>query len=204
MNKGSFLLEIAIGLSIIGIMSVFFITKQLAFNRISKEHITKANIELVADAIASFVASNYRIPGPAKENGIENNSICIGKIPYNTLGIPEKSTLDGRGRPLTYIVELELTSCTELHQNNHNPFEQLDLRNDCFCKEILKPKIMIKDQDSANDPVVFVIDTSDAKVSTLEDKIIVTPSANTFWIRRAMLLIHYVKTSPYQQAEANL
>lgn len=203
MNRGSFLLEIAIGLSVIGLMSGFFITKQVAMHRISRERRTKANIEFVAASIASFVASNYRIPRPASENGIEstNPTDCIGTIPYNTLGIPEQNTLDGRGRPLKYIIEPELAFCNELYPNPDDVFEQMDSRNNSFCKDISieQHKITIKNQDCVKDPVVFVLDTSDAKILTTESgTITVIPGANTFWIRRAMLLIDYIKTSPYR------
>lgn len=203
LNKGSFLLEIAIGISIIGIISGFFMAKQIAVNRMVQIQKTRSNIEVAVASIVSYVANHGRIPRPADGNGIEseNIGICIGTIPYNTLGISERNVVDGKGMPLKYIVEPKLTTCCGIHKNTLEMKDVMDTRSNCFCDAIpLKDqKIIIKNQSQEdNDPVVFVVDTNDSKILKQDNKIIITPLENTFWIRRTRLLIQYIKTNPYE------
>jgi hypothetical protein len=86
--RGSFLLEIAIAVSIIGLVSGFFITKTITTGKIMREQITSSNIKTVVIALASFVANNNRLPAPSVDgNGYEyegSECIYIGKVPFYT------------------------------------------------------------------------------------------------------------------------
>ena len=201
--RGSILLEIAIAVSIMGIISGYFITKQISINRMMRVQKTKSNIEATTAAIASFVACNSRIPRPAlidSEDGIEAEDIKVasGKIPYNTLGIPEKNTVDGDCVPLSYIVEPELTVCQSIYAEG-----ELESRESYFCKHISTEQrlITIRNQSEKNDVVVFVLDTkNNAQHHIISgDKIEINPSTNTFWLRRSVLLIQYLKMSPWKE-----
>ena len=195
------MLEIAIAVSIMGIISGIFITKQTSMNRMMRTQKTKLNIEATTAAIASFLACNGRIPRPAHDSGIEsqNTDMMVGKIPYNTLGISEKSTVDGDSFPLIYVVDPKLTVCKSIY-STEEIFDDYDIY---FCEKILaqQKSIVIKNQSDENDIVAFVLDTKDNAKNHITDfdnqKIEITPSTNTFWIRRNVLLIQYLKMSPH-------
>ncbi len=110
-RKGAVLLEIAIGISILAIISGIFVKKTIAARRAMQEHVTKENIETITLAIASFVANNRRLPRPAPDNkGIESNSQRLsGWIPYKSLGISERVAKDGQLRYFLYSAEPALT-----------------------------------------------------------------------------------------------
>lgn len=196
------LLEIAIALSIITIISGFFITRGTITTKLIREQRTKNNIEIVNSALASYLAINRRLPKPSlpEDNGFESNNtnLAMGNIPYNTLGIAEKHTIDSKGKPLIYIVEPKLTNnFTYIYDNP----EQLTSIN-CFCMQIINPKIQILSIKTANsiqqqsDIVIFAIDSADNPPMILEDRIIIKPTTNTMWMRRNIFLIHYLKSSP--------
>jgi hypothetical protein len=193
--RGSLLLEIAVALSIIGLISGFFITKTILTGKIMREQTTKNNIMTVTVALAAFVANNYRLPRPSTDgNGRENSEsdmTCVGKIPYRTLGISAKNTVDGNGRPLIYIVEILLTLKSEQIYDSAVNMAR------CFCEGIFDPKISVDkiDDTDTESPIAFVIDTED-NPPTISGKICVTASKNTFWISRDMLLMQYLKNSP--------
>lgn len=196
-RRGSLLLEIAIGLSIFSIISGFFITKTITANRAMRVQKTKNNIEIVTSALAAYLASNNRLPRPSSNNnGLESdNTICdIGTVPYNSLGIPQKNSLDGNSRPLIYIVEINFTDTfSSIYETNATDVEIGGYFRQYFCKTINNPKIKIALQTTNKDIVAFVIDTEDNKPIVSENEIIIKPSVNTFWIRRNTLLIQYIK-----------
>lgn len=63
--RGSLLLEIAIALSVIGLISGFFVSKSITMGRVARERKTKNNIEIVTAALASYLAIHKRLPRPA-------------------------------------------------------------------------------------------------------------------------------------------
>ncbi len=195
-QKGSLLLEIAIGISVIGLISGFFLTRGIAINRVAREQKTKNNIEVVTSSLASYLATNKRLPRPSSpgKKGIESEVAdkAIGTVPFNTLGIAERCTIDGNGRPLIYIVEPALT---EIHESIYFDSSKI-LISKCFCDSSFLPKIKIKSNEKNDDIVAFVIDTIDnPPITTSDEAIVVSPSVHTFWARRNFFLIHYLKGS---------
>jgi hypothetical protein len=195
--RGSFLLEIAIAISIIGLISGFFITKTIITSKAVREQITRSNISIVSIALASFVANNSRLPRPSIDrNGHEceeSETNYVGKIPFYTLGISAKNAMDGNGRPLVYIVEPFLTfNFSHIYDTNVDR---------CFCSGISSPKISVdKISTSFNSIIAFVIDTED-NLPAISEKIHVTVSKNTHWISRDMILMQYLKNSPCRREE---
>lgn len=183
-------MEIAVGISILAIISGFIVRKSMAANKYIREQQTKSNINTVVISIASFVANNQRLPRPSSTNdGIENESenLKFGYIPYKTLGISEKTAKDGNLQPFVYIVEPELTK-------NHSKIYGTEFHSNIFCKNIHLPKISIQGHPS-NSPIAFAIDTKNHK-NVIEEKIILHPTAHTFWITRDIMLMKYMKNSP--------
>lgn len=203
--RGSLLLEIAIALSVIGLVSSFFITKSITANRAARESRTRNNIEIVTAALASYLAMNKRLPRPAISGvsgtkGLESsNPRCVfGTVPYNTLGIAERNTLDGKGRPLVYLVNQELTDHFDsIYLDQNKVGDCLELPK-FFCDSSILSKIKIESHPENGDIVAFVIDTADSPLQRSEKgtSIVVKPGPNTFWIHRNFLLIHYLKGCP--------
>lgn len=192
-RTGSLLLEIAIGISVIGLISGFFLTKEIAISRMAREQKTKSNIEIVTSSLASYLATNKRLPRPSssESNGVENENMdtAVGMVPFNTLGIAERYTIDGNGHHLIYIVEPALTAAYELIYFDSSSL----ISPKYFCDSVVLPKIKIKSNTKNDDIVAFVIDTSDNPPLVSDKNIVISPSVHTFWVRRNFFLIHYLK-----------
>ena len=189
-EKGAILLEIAVGISVLAIISGFIVKKAMTTNKYVRERVTKSNIDTVVISIASFVANNQRLPRPAKtNNGIESDyaNIKFGYIPYKTLGISSTIAKDGNKKDFIYIVEPELTK-------NYTKIYGDEFDINIFCKNIRIPQIVIH-ESPCNDAIAFAIDTRDHK-NVIEETITIYPTAHTFWISRNMLLMKYLKSSP--------
>lgn len=209
-QQGSLLLEIAIALSVIALISGFFVSKSVTMGRIERESRTKNNIEIVTAALASYLAMHKRLPRPAVfdafstsyvsgHRGCESTGCVIGAVPYNTLGISEKNVLDGKGRPLVYAVHPELTDHFDSIYFDQNKMRDLLELPKFFCDSTILSRIKIESFLENSDIVAFVIDTIDNPPKIVGDEggvIIVRPGPNTFWIRRNFLLIHYLKGCP--------
>lgn len=189
-EKGSILLEIAVGISVLAIVSGFIARRIITANKCVREQVTKSNIDTVIISIASFVANNRRLPRPAEtNNGIESDysNIKFGYIPYKTLGISSTIAKDGNKKDFVYIVEPELTK-------NYAKIYGDEFDNNIFCKDINVPKIAIQ-ESPCNDVIAFAIDTKDHK-NIIGETIVIHPTAHTVWIGRNMLLMKYLRNSP--------
>ena len=161
--SGFSLLEVAIVLCIIGIISGIGIPALNNFLKYQKIRKTEDHIEQIIQSLASYVLTNNRLPCPAKpaasgaENGIsEENCLFsdtfIGLVPYRTLGIPEKIAKDGYHNWITYAVNLPLTN-SEI--KSLNAVFDSDPRDTVFC-EIAKNhndlKVINAEKQSVLDP----------------------------------------------------
>ena len=193
-SKGSILLEVAIAVSIIGIISGGVISYFSTFNKIKAEKITQENIETVAIALASFVAQNYRLPKPSNNlNGEEcDETGCY--VPYKTIGISSKTAKDGHGNPLIYAVEPMLTSKFDcIHENDISAYG--------FCRKITSPTIVINQTNETQ--IAFVLDVKNGGISFQKSHINVTPKEHTLWLSKNMLLMKYLKTRPCEEDVSN-
>lgn len=225
-HRGSLLLEIAIGLSVLGVISGFFVTKSIMMSRVGREQTTKNNIEIVASALATYLAANKRLPRPTAfsqasssplKNGFESNdkNCAVGYVPFRTLGIIEKNAKDGQGRYLIYAVDPELTdNFDSIYFDRRMAEESLTIPR-YFCDTNFIPAIRIQSHAENKDMVAFVLDTADNipriqssvigdsddpfGISEKDISIMVTPSVHTFWVRRNFLLVHYLKGCPCEK-----
>jgi type II secretory pathway pseudopilin PulG len=197
MKRGSLLLEIAIALSILGIISGFFITKTLTANRALRLQRTKNNIEITISALASYLASNNRLPRPSVgSDGMESKDVgcAMGHVPFRTLGISERNSLDGNARPLIYIMEPWLSD------SFGSIYEGGNFSDKYFCRDVAlqnrRIEILGQTPSTTGDMLAFALDTSDNRPTISGEKIIIKPATNTVWIYRNMLLIHHLKCAP--------
>ncbi|MBE6447421.1 MAG: hypothetical protein E7015_02975 [Alphaproteobacteria bacterium] len=187
-KKGSVLLEIAVAIAILAIVSGAMIRKNMIVNKAVKTQVTKSNIDIVVVALASFVANNKRLPRPASDmNGTEGQSGAIsGYIPYKALGLSEKFAKDGYLQPLIYIAEPSLT------ENMRCIYDE-DFLEDCFCKEVLNPSITVKDS-TAIDIVAFAIDVKNHKNNVENcNKVLLVPTEHTVFFSRDIFLMKYLQ-----------
>lgn len=199
-SSGFLLLEMAIFLSVIGILSAVLAKNSIAYAKFRNNKFSEENCEIVKCALVDFLAANYRLPSPSNSDGegVEGNEQnSFGYIPYKTLGIPYEQTKDSNGKSLFYVVEPALTD----KRISRIQLEDEDLEiatNDCFCKNYSPViKIINKNSDILVDEqskIAFAItDTHPIKNSKY---VYVNATTNTKWFTRGLLLTKYLKTPP--------
>lgn len=185
-NKGSILLEIAICISIMGVISGGLITYFSMYRKNNCIRITKENIETVTIALATYLAKNSRLPRASDDIcGLEGQG--SGKfVPYKELKIPPKFAKDGDGNALLYIVEPDLTQNFDSIQGNGNNV------GNSFYEKFVRRRISVKEAES-NADIAFVVDIQNRGIKFQNDRIIVNPSEYTMWVSRDMLLMKYLR-----------
>ncbi len=112
---GFSLLEIAIVLCIMGLMSGFGLSALTAYFKQQKIIKTEQHLHQITQALASYVLNHKRLPCAADPRadlhtaGISDAHRSIGCVPYKTLGLPEHVAKDGYHHWITYTVLPELT-----------------------------------------------------------------------------------------------
>lgn len=186
---GTILVEIAIGISIMGVIAGLTMSYFSAQNKVNRHKVTIDNIETITMAITAFLAKNYRLPRPADDcNGNEGNG--RGKfVPYKAIGIPAKIAMDGNATPLIYVVEPDLTqdfNC--IYFDSAMPYPQ------AFCDKHIIPTITI--ENAENIEVAFAIDIHNSGISFQKDKVYIRQREYTTWFSRDILLMKYLKSPP--------
>jgi hypothetical protein len=106
---GFLLIEAAISLLIVGIVSSMCMIQLASFTAIDRMRRTQENCNVVINALgAYFIATDGRLPDPVGE--ITDG---FGNVPFKSLGIMEKFSMDGNGRKLLYKVNSHLGRHTE-------------------------------------------------------------------------------------------
>lgn len=195
-EQGFLILEMAIILCIIGLISTTYIKSLVVKKDAYVNNITKENIQTVTYAIVDFLARNYRLPSPSSslESGIEDANGC-GYIPYKILGISLKDVKSGNGSPLFYVVEKKLTTkdINRFQTNIGIPI----VTDNCFCK-FYKPTIQIIESDNSeidkNSKIAFSI--TDKQPIEVNGIYKIYDTYNTKWFTRGLLLSKYLKQPP--------
>ena len=109
------LLEIALVLSILGIISAYAIPVLLQTRAAARWRETDAKIEAVMHALASYAQVERRLPNPADPAatgvgvGDEQIGRATGILPYRTLGLQASDVKDGFHHWISYSVSQSLT-----------------------------------------------------------------------------------------------
>ena len=184
-SSGFALLEIAIAIAVLGIISSFFLMKFTMTNKMLRARTMKSNIETCAIALAAYVSEHYCLPKPSHHIP---ESEYIGRVPYEILGINEKDTLDGKGKFLTYAVQPRLTS-----QLNRKIYDDGEL-GQCFCGNLIAPGLRTETGDQI---IAFVIDEG-GKIPRIinGEEFIAANNRNTLIVTRDILLMKYLQSPP--------
>ncbi|MEN8236246.1 MAG: type II secretion system protein [Pseudomonadota bacterium] len=120
-NRSGFsLIEVAIALTIIGIMVGYAVPTFMKYRQHKQFQVTRNHQEVILYSLASYLLSAKQIPcpadpaAPAKTFGsarlmctVPANKL-IGIVPFRTLGLPESIVKDGFGRYFTYAIDKEV------------------------------------------------------------------------------------------------
>jgi type II secretory pathway pseudopilin PulG len=108
--KAFSLLELGLVLLIMGVIGsqlVPMIKKTLI---LKKHEITKRNQEIIFQSVADYAKRQSRLPFASRPTlkGAEQANLTIGIVPYQTLGLEERSAKDGFGHYMTYAMNSTL------------------------------------------------------------------------------------------------
>jgi prepilin-type N-terminal cleavage/methylation domain-containing protein len=109
-SYGFSLIEMAVVIAIIGILMTFGIRLATSFQNKGAFSATAERQKQIKDVLTAFLAREGRLPCPAAPGvamtGVEDCTPANnpGLIPFQTLGIPKSSAMDGWDRYFTYAV----------------------------------------------------------------------------------------------------
>jgi len=137
------LLEAALYLAIMGIVLGSITPIFTTFSKMTiRKETQKRQVQLLR-VLASYAHTHQTLPFPGNGEGIMQEGLQTGILPFKTLGIPEALTKDRQGRPTKYTIAL------------------LD-RGDNFCTNtLLRP---IPGEENTENPVVIVLEDTTQQV----------------------------------------
>ena len=139
------LLEVAIALSILGLIAYMGMPLINRLQSWQHTHATTDHQEQIMQALSAYVLANSRLPCAAENaSGQAKDGINIGFVPYQTLGIPENIAKDGQHHWMTYAVEPNLTSSAVVFLQD--PGLSLDSQT-IFCKATSSETLTIRQAD---------------------------------------------------------
>ena len=144
------LLEVAIALSILGIVTYMGMPMLGKLQQWQQVKVTHAHQEKIVESLAGYVLINKRLPCPALSANGEAQTTCAndtksGFVPYKTLGIDEKTAKDGNHHWMTYVVEPSLAS-TRINWIQTEAELKVDPKN-VFCKTLSDGNFIIQNAD---------------------------------------------------------
>jgi prepilin-type N-terminal cleavage/methylation domain-containing protein len=100
-NKGFTLIEMAMVMVIVGIVISIMMTVMPAIIKTGKIKEARAKLAKYDYALQGYAISNFRLPfADSDGDGLENNNVFIGDLPYLTLGLSNGN--DVWGNPVKY------------------------------------------------------------------------------------------------------
>ena len=153
------LLEIAIALSVLGVIAYMTMPLLGKIQQWQQVRITNAHQEKILESLSGYVLANRRLPCPALTSNGEAQAICTndtktGFVPYKTLGIDEKTAKDGNYHWMTYTVQPNLAS-SRISCIYTDPSLAIDPKT-VFCKTSNEGNFAIQSAD--NQPCILAPD----------------------------------------------
>jgi type II secretory pathway pseudopilin PulG len=117
-QEGFSLLEIALGLMLLGMLGGVFLPFLMSQQQLRKSQLTLQHQERIIHSLALYANLHGRLPCPAnpstkgKERGVApiycTSQTAVGTVPYRSLGLPEQFAKDGYLNEFTYGVHPSL------------------------------------------------------------------------------------------------
>ncbi|MDR1910508.1 MAG: type II secretion system GspH family protein [Holosporales bacterium] len=138
-NTGFSLLEVAIALMVLGVLSTVLLESTLIIQKRMQMHTTQERMEMILASLAAYTLRHSRLPAPDK-SAVQDENAYIGTVPYEELGLAPYMVRDGWNQPIIYAVEESLTKTTRLMSAQGESLQE-DLKQ-AFCnitKTSLRP-----------------------------------------------------------------
>lgn len=154
------LVEVAIALIIIGIISGSGLLLLSTKNIHQKNTITQKRQEQISKALAGYALRYDRLPYAANPSARSDSfgkeaRLNVGIVPFKELWLPEEMARDGYGRFLTYKV------------GSPAPVDDADPEGQSYCNEVYERQILLRERTSEGDLRPYARHPSD---SDLEDE----------------------------------
>lgn len=119
-RSGFSLIEVAIALTVIGIVASFAMPTFLKYRLHGQFEVTRQRQEAILYSLASYLLVSREVPCPADPESTAKTFgvarlMCtapanklVGIVPFRTLGLPEVTAKDGFGRYFTYAIDREV------------------------------------------------------------------------------------------------
>lgn len=119
--KGFSLLELSLVLLIMGIIGSQLVPMIKKTLLLKKCEITKRNQEIILQSIADYAKRQNRLPFASRPTlkGAEQTKLAIGIVPYQTLGLEERTAKDGFGHYMTYAINTTLSNTTSINNQDN-------------------------------------------------------------------------------------
>ncbi|MGL5784224.1 MAG: hypothetical protein ACRCYZ_01925 [Alphaproteobacteria bacterium] len=148
-QEGFSLLEIALGLMLLGMLGGIFLPFLMNQQQLRKSQLTLQHQERIIHSLALYATLHGRLPCPGnpsakgKERGVAlaycTSQTAVGIVPYRSLGLPEQFSKDGYLNEFTYGVHPSLAKpvqqamaperssddrgfCAKIHEKEHKHF----------------------------------------------------------------------------------
>ncbi|MCX7338617.1 MAG: type II secretion system protein [Alphaproteobacteria bacterium] len=120
---GFSLLEVAIVLCIIGVISGVGLPALTTAIKQKRIHETESNMEQITASLAAYVMQNAKLPlaatpGASAEEAGKSGDLAHGIVPYRTIGLSERTAKDGYNRWISYGVDVHLTRTIKISDDD--------------------------------------------------------------------------------------
>jgi prepilin-type N-terminal cleavage/methylation domain-containing protein len=158
------LLEMALVLSIIGIVSAYAIPAMLQARVTARYRETEVKFESISYALAGYVLMHGRLPSPADPAelggacaGTEKQSIQTGILPYRALNIPESEAKDGFRHWISYSASFDAAADPDhLNRDDSSPFCRIRPKKPLYVLNA-QGQDVIANNRAMDDLIVFVL-----------------------------------------------
>ncbi len=142
-DDGFSLIEVAIALAVMGVVAGLALPPLLSILQINKIKTTEMHQEAVMTALAAYTLRTGNLPCPANSlnpgltpERCEGSEQCIGTVPYQTLGIPEKYAKDGFQQFMVYAIEPKFSFVSSKGVSTREGVQMKNTKADIACRAI--------------------------------------------------------------------
>ncbi|MDR2412328.1 MAG: type II secretion system GspH family protein [Holosporales bacterium] len=120
-HPGFSLLEVAIALMVLGVLSSILIGSVRTTQRHMQLRTTQERMEMIFASLAAYALRHARLPLPCDP---QDGSSYVGKVPCQDLGLPPYVAQDGWGQAFFYAVQETLTKTKALSPEKDEIFSE--------------------------------------------------------------------------------